>query len=43
MTIGAQGDLSAFTQLCDLKQSLCEKHQLPPGDFELSMGMSGDF
>jgi uncharacterized pyridoxal phosphate-containing UPF0001 family protein len=43
MTIGAQGDLTAFTQMQQLKQEICERHQLSPEGFELSMGMSGDF
>lgn len=43
MTIGASGDLSAFTLMQQLKSDLCKKHHLNPEEFELSMGMSGDF
>lgn len=43
MTIGKQGDLSAFGVMNKLKADLCEKYKLPLDDFELSMGMSGDF
>jgi uncharacterized pyridoxal phosphate-containing UPF0001 family protein len=43
MTIGEQGDLNAFTAMNQLKTELCHKYALDPVEFELSMGMSGDF
>lgn len=43
MTIGKQGDLSAFGIMNKLKAEMCEKYKLPAEGFELSMGMSGDF
>jgi len=38
MTIGRQGDLSAFARLQQLRERLKDEHQL-----ELSMGMTADF
>ena len=43
MTIGEQGDISAFTAMSKLREEMCQKYQLDPYQFELSMGMSGDF
>ena len=43
MTIGKQGDISAFETMSKLKAEMCGKYELKPEDFELSMGMSGDF
>ena len=44
MTIGKQGDMSAFAQMVKLKVELVEKfEEIDANDFELSMGMSGDF
>jgi uncharacterized pyridoxal phosphate-containing UPF0001 family protein len=43
MTIGEQGDINAFTRMYDLKTQMCAKYALNADDFELSMGMSGDF
>ncbi len=40
MTIGQVGDMSAFSQLRELRDSLATAHALP---LELSMGMSADF
>lgn len=43
MTIGKEGDMSAFGQMDDLKRKMCEKYKLKEDEFELSMGMSSDF
>lgn len=43
MTIGEQGDVSAFVKMNELKKEMCSKYQLDATEFELSMGMSGDF
>lgn len=43
MTIGEQGDINAFLTMNKLKHELCQKHGLSAEEFELSMGMSGDF
>ena len=43
MTIGQQGDTSAFVLMRRLKKEMCVKHGLAENEFELSMGMSGDF
>ena len=43
MTIGKQGDTSAFETMSKLKAEMCGKYELKAEDFELSMGMSGDF
>ena len=43
MTIGKQGDISAFETMGKLKMEMCGKYELKAEDFELSMGMSGDF
>ena len=43
MTIGKQGDMSAFIQLADLKKRILSQFKIQEEDFELSMGMSADF
>ena len=43
MTIGKQGDYQAFDQLKAMKEKMCLEHSIPEEEFELSMGMSGDF
>lgn len=43
MTIGKQGDMSAFIQLADLKKRIHSQFKIQEEDFELSMGMSADF
>lgn len=40
MTIGKEGDISAFERLKALKEAVSQGLQV---DLELSMGMSGDF
>lgn len=43
MTIGKEGDITAFEQMYGLKTKMCEKYKLNEDGFELSMGMSGDY
>jgi len=43
MTIGESGDMSAFKQMVELREKVCEKFQLQIKDVELSMGMSADY
>ena len=43
MTIGKQGDMGVFETMYGLKQKMCDKYKLNMEQFELSMGMSGDF
>ena len=43
MTIGKQGDMSAFIHMADLKKRILSKFKIQEEEFELSMGMSADF
>ena len=43
MTIGKQGDIDAFVRMRKLKEQMCLKYGIKEEDFQLSMGMSGDF
>lgn len=43
MTIGKEGDMEVFEMMYGLKRRMCEKYKLKEEEFELSMGMSGDF
>lgn len=43
MTIGKEGDLDAFKKLHEYKTLLTSKYGIKDNEFELSMGMSGDY
>lgn len=43
MTVGKEGDMTVFPQLCSLRDEVSTKLSIPASDIELSMGMSADF
>lgn len=43
MTIGAPGDLECLDALVACRDQVADKLQMDPKDFEISMGMSGDY